>query len=101
LNFIDTNGSILCLLLCYIGLSLLKLLSNFPVAKVYPAHFDLIGMAHMYRQRIFPTEASTMSLHSSRWAPMAPGEPPCLHGEPPWLHGEPLYGSTMSIMAPQ
>jgi hypothetical protein len=40
---------ILCLLVCHMILSLIKQFSNFLVAKVYLAHFALIGTAHMSR----------------------------------------------------
>jgi hypothetical protein len=55
LNFTDKKDSILCILLCYLVVSSIYQFSNFSAAKVYPAHFDLIGMAHLCRQQLFAT----------------------------------------------
>jgi hypothetical protein len=54
-NFFDKKNSILCVLLCHGILSLIKQFLNFSVAKVYPAHFDLIGTAHMCRRQFSVT----------------------------------------------
>jgi hypothetical protein len=54
LIFFDKKDSILYLHLCYVILTLIKQYYNCSVVKVYPAHFDFIGTAHMCRQQFFP-----------------------------------------------